>query len=198
MRRTIPLKPLLLSLYLTLWIALAIAPRYREDWLLENLLVFIGLPLAIGLERRYGFSTLGAALLCLFFSLHAVGAHYTYAETPFFSQLSQLIGLERNHFDRLVHFLFGFLLFVPLRDLLHHSTSSGKLRNLLTVLILFSASGLYEIVEWLAAMITHPELGLAFLGTQGDIWDAQKDMTAAHLGTLMAWGLWHKQARIKQ
>jgi len=189
-----PSKHQLFYTYLVIWGALAIAPRYREDWLLENILVFIGVPLVVYLDRRFSFSWLAAFCLFIFLSLHAVGSHYTYSETPLFTLLSDISNLERNHFDRIVHFLFGFLLFVPLLDLFRHLATSSRLRLVITVLVLISASGIYEILEWLATEITHPELGLAFLGTQGDVWDAQKDMALAHLGTLLALLIWHKRA----
>lgn len=192
-----PSKRPLFYIYLMIWFALAINPRYREDWLLENILVFISVPLIIYLDRRFSFSRLAALCLFLFLSLHAVGSHYTYSETPLFTLLSEMSHLERNHFDRIVHFLFGFLLFVPLLDLFRHLASSSRLRVVVTVLVLISASGIYEILEWLATEVTHPELGIAFLGTQGDVWDAQKDMALAHLGTLLALLIWHKRARIE-
>ncbi len=107
-----PSKHHLFFIYLAFWLALAIAPSYREDWLLENLLVFIGVPLLIYLDRRFTFSHLAALCLFIFLSLHAIGSHYTYSETPLFTWLSSICQLERNHFDRIVHFLFGFLLFV--------------------------------------------------------------------------------------
>lgn len=192
-----PSKHQLFYIYLIIWSALAINPRYREDWLLENILVFIGVPLVIYLDRPFPFSRLGALCLFIFLSLHAVGSHYTYSETPLFTLLSSISNLERNHFDRIVHFLFGFLLFVPLLDLFHHLAASAWLRLVLVLLVLSSASGFYEILEWLATEITHPELGIAFLGTQGDMWDAQKDMALAHLGSLLALLLWHKRARLE-
>ncbi len=192
-----PNKRQLLYSYIIIWGLLAIAPRYRDDWLLENILVFIGVPLVIYLDRRFSFSRLAALCLFIFLSLHAVGSHYTYSETPLFTLLSSISHLERNHFDRIVHFLFGFLLFVPLLDLFCHLAASARLRLVVTVLVLFCSSGIYEILEWLATEITHPELGIAFLGTQGDVWDAQKDMALAHLGSLLALLLWHKRARIE-
>lgn len=192
-----PNKRLLFYSYIVIWGLLAIAPRYRDDWLLENILVFIGVPLVIYLDRRFSFSPLAALCLFIFLSLHAVGSHYTYSETPLFTLLSTISHLERNHFDRIVHFLFGFLLFVPLLDLFRHLAASARLRLVVTVLVLFCSSGIYEILEWLASEITHPELGIAFLGTQGDVWDAQKDMVLAHIGSLLALLLWHKRARIE-
>nr|WP_320049299.1 DUF2238 domain-containing protein [uncultured Desulfuromonas sp.] len=177
---------ILLISYLVIWLLLAIRPSYRDDWLLENLLVFVAAPIVVWLHHRRPFSTGAAALLWLFFILHAIGAHYTYAEMPWLSQLADYCGWQRNHYDRIVHFLFGLLLFRPLFEQLSAAFTTPGSRLIVALLILFSASGFYEIVEWLAAQWTHPELGTAFLGTQGDQWDAQKDMVLAHLGALMA------------
>ena len=176
----------LLISYGIIWLLLAIHPRYREDWLLENLLVFAALPILIWLHRRRPFSSGAAWLLWIFFVLHAVGAHYTYAEMPWLSQVADCFNWQRNHYDRLVHFLFGLLLFRPLQEQLAGTFQRPTPRLVVTLLILFSASGGYEIIEWLATEWTHPELGIAFLGTQGDQWDAQKDMVLAHLGALLA------------
>ncbi len=177
---------LLLISYGIIWLLLAIHPHYRDDWLLENLLVFVAAPILLRLHHRRPFSNAAASLVWIFFILHAVGAHYTYAEMPWFTALAEYFGWQRNHYDRLVHFLFGLLLFRPLAEQLVGVFPRRTSRLVVTLLILFSASGGYEILEWLATEWTHPELGTAFLGTQGDPWDAQKDMVLAHLGALLA------------
>ena len=187
---------ILLTSYLAIWLLLAIRPSYRDDWLLENLLVFVAAPIVVWLHHRRPFSTTAAMLLWLFFILHAIGAHYTYAEMPWLSQFADYCGWQRNHYDRIVHFLFGLLLFRPLFEQLSAAFTTPRSRLIVTLLILFSASGFYEIVEWLAAQWTHPELGTAFLGTQGDQWDAQKDMVLAHLGALLA--AWFELQRSKR
>lgn len=176
----------LLIFYLLIWTALAISPSYREDWLLENILVIVSVPLVLWLNHHQPFSVRASILLWLFFVLHAVGSHYTYSEMPWFTQLNHQFALGRNHFDRLVHFLFGLLIFLPLAEQLRPHIRSRRAYTGLALLLLFSSSGIYEILEWLATEITHPELGTAFLGTQGDPWDAQKDMALAHLGCIFA------------
>ena len=176
----------LLILYLLIWTLLAIAPNYRDDWLLENILVVVAVPLVLWLHHHQPFSVRASLLLWIFFVLHAIGSHYTYAEMPWFSQLSQQFGLGRNHFDRLVHFLYGLLIFLPLTEQLQPHIHRRGTRIIITLLLLFSSSGSYEILEWLATEVTHPELGTAFLGTQGDPWDAQQDMALAHLGSILA------------
>lgn len=187
------LPTVLFALYFFLWTVLAIDPWYREDWLLENVLVFITLPIVIWAHRRKPFSHESAWMLFFFFVLHAIGAHYTYAEMPWFSALAEWGGWERNHYDRLVHFLFGFLLFMPLYELFTTFHRSRGSMMALTFTFLIAASGVYEVLEWLATQLTHPELGVAFLGIQGDMWDAQKDMALGYAGTLLALAVFYRR-----
>lgn len=160
------------------WAALAIAPRYRDTWLHENLLVFAGVPLAIWLDRRLRFDRLALTLITLFLGLHLLGAHYSYSDVPW-----PFPG--RNHYDRVVHFSFGLLLAYPLRFLFRWAPCP----RVLTLLLVMASSMAYEIVEWLFTLIAAPDQGMTFLGTQGDEWDAQKDMALATAGALisLAW-----------
>ena len=151
----------LLAAFCVIFVALGIAPLYRQDWLLENVLVFIAVPLLVATRHRMRFSHLAYACLFVFFCVHEVGAHYTYSLVPYDEwfhsltgrSLDAMLGFERNHYDRLVHFLYG-LLVTP------------------AAVELFARFG--------------GELGQAYLGTQGDIWDAQKDMALALLGSVVA------------
>ena len=172
--------------YGLLWIVLAIAPRDRQDWFLENLLALSAVATLVATYRRFQFSTPSYFLITAFLSLHAVGAHYTYAEVPFGFGLQQAFGLSRNPFDRLVHFAYGLLLAYPLRELLIRLAGvQGLWSYYLPVSGMLAQSGLFEIVEALVAEIVSPELGAAYLGMQGDQWDAQKDMLAAFAGALL-------------
>jgi putative membrane protein len=180
------LQALLLWL-LTLWAAMAIAPFDRGDWLLENVLVFVYAALLIFTYPRFRFSNLSYGLFGVFLSLHMVGAHYTYAETPFGFWLQELLGLSRNHYDRIVHFSFGLLIAYPFREFLVRVTGVRRKWSYLMVMItVLGFSGFYEALEGAAAVVVSPELGLAFLGTQGDIWDAQKDTALAFAGSIIA------------
>lgn len=183
----------LLGLYLIWWLALAISPWYRDDWLLENMLVFIGLPTVVLVHRQLSHGALTA--LFVFFMLHAVGAHYTYAEVPyeawadaaFGSSVNDLFGLQRNHFDRLVHFLYGLLVTPAAIELLDaRMVLRGAWRYLVPFTFMASHSAIYEVMEWGAAAVFGGDLGQAFLGTQGDEWDSQKDSALALLGALIA------------
>lgn len=185
----------LLAIYAALWLALAIEPRHRDDWLLENALV---LAFAIGMwaaHKKFVFSRVSYTLIFLFLCLHAVGAHYTYAEVPYNEwwqaltgeTFNSMFGWDRNHFDRLVHFSYGLLLAYPLREIfLRVADARGFWGYFLPLDFTLATSALYELIEWVAAEFFGGELGMAYLGTQGDVWDAHKDMALAGLGALVA------------
>ena len=174
---------ILLVWYVIWWSVLAIAPFDRKDWALENGLALALVGTLIATHRRFRFSFLSYLLITLFMTLHAVGAHYTYAEVPFGFWIKDILSLSRNPFDRIVHFAFGFLLVYPLKELL---IRTGHVRGFWSVYLpisgILAQSGLFELVEALVAQIVNPDLGAAYLGTQGDEWDAQKDMAAALAG----------------
>jgi putative membrane protein len=172
---------------IVLWGITAIDPFNRRDWLLENLLVFIYSALLVITYRRFAFSNLSYLLFSVFLSLHLVGAHYTYSEVPLGFLVQDVFGLGRNHYDRFVHFMFGLLIAWPFRELLMRA--AGVRRNwsyVLAVIVVLAFSGFYEVLEGLVAVIVSPELGAAYLGTQGDVWDAQKDSFLAFSGAVLA------------
>ena len=193
-RQGSPVYPLLLLMvFVAWWVVLAIAPWYRQDWLLENLLVFIVVPLLIWSYRHLRFSNFSYSLIFIFLCLHEIGAHYTYAEVPYgtwFHRITGLdinaaLGFERNHFDRAVHFLYGFLILPACAEIFQARASLvGFWRYLVPITFILSHSELFEMIEWQAAEIFGGPLGQAYLGTQGDIWDAQKDSAAAMLGAI--------------
>jgi putative membrane protein len=181
----------LLAAFCLLATALAIAPLYRQDWLLENLLVFVALPLLVATRHRLRFSNLAYTCLFVFFAFHELGAHYTYSLVPYDTwftgltgrSLNAMLGFERNHYDRLIHFLYGLLITPAAVELFaHHGRYPRVWAALFPLLFVTSHSVIYELVEWGAAMTFGGDLGQAYLGTQGDIWDAQKDMALAMLG----------------
>jgi putative membrane protein len=169
------------------WIVTAISPLFPRDWLLENLLVFIFVVLLVFSYRRFQFSNLSYFLFSVFLSLHMAGAHYTYAETPFGFWMADQFGFERNHYDRLVHFCFGLLLAYPFREILLRKSGINNAWSLFIAINCVAAfSAVYEIIEAIAAMTVSPDLGAAYLGTQGDEWDAQKDAFCALSGAVIA------------
>jgi len=176
----------LLAAYLVLWAALALAPLDRRDWLLENILAVLLFGLLIGTYRKFRLSDRSYILIALFMALHAVGAHYTYEHVPAGYWMQQALDLQRNHFDRLVHAAFGLLMTYPVRELftrLAHLRGFWSHYFTLTTIVAFS--GLFEILEAWVAQIVSPDLGALYLGIQGDIWDAQQDMTAVFAGALV-------------
>lgn len=182
------------GLFAALWLALAIAPHDRADWALENALVVAFVPALLASLRWFPLSRLSWTLLLLFLALHTLGAHYTYSEVPydawaqaaFGRTISEIFGFERNHFDRLVHFSYGLLLAYPMRELfLRVADARGFWGYFLPLDLTLSTSAIFELFEWAAAMLFGGDLGVAYLGTQGDPWDAQKDMALAGLGAFL-------------
>lgn len=187
---------LVLSLIFAVWwLLLAIAPWHRDVWLTENALVFAMAAFLFAFHRRLLFSRFSYTLIFVFMCLHQVGAHYSYAEVPYdawFQSLTgrtfnSLVGWERNHFDRVVHFAYGLLLAYPVREVfLRVADVRGFWGFFLPLDLTMSTSMLFELLEWAAAELFGEGLGQAYLGTQGDVWDAHKDMALASLGALIA------------
>jgi len=167
------------------WVWAAIEPVHYDDWLLENILVFVLIGLIFFTGRYFEFSILSYTFITVFMILHVIGSHYTYAEVPWGWTLGEWLGTERNMYDRLVHLLFGVLFVYPVREMsVRIAKTKGFWGYFVPFMIISSFAGFYEIVEWAAVAMVDPEAGAAFLGSQGDIWDAQKDMLLAIVGSL--------------
>jgi putative membrane protein len=183
----------LLAAFAAIWLALAISPWYRQDWLLENAIVFAGVPALVWGYRRLRFSNFAYTCLFVFLVLHEVGAHFTYSEVPWREWLQSLGGPAlggRNHYDRFVHFSYGLLVLPASWELMQARMSPrGLWRWLMPVFFVMSHSVIYETIEWGAAVIFGGDLGAAYLGTQGDEWDAQKDMALATAGAMLGTAL---------
>lgn len=193
-RNRIPL--VCFATFVVVWIVLAINPRYPEDWLLENLPTFVLVPLAVLSYRWFRFSNRAYIQATIFAILHTIGSHYTYSEVPVGDWVRDTFDLSRNHYDRVVHFSFGLLMMRPLRELAIRKPA-GLSRFALAYLSLTVVafwSGMYEIVEWITASLADPAAGIAYLGTQGDVWDAQKDTALACSGAIVALVLEHFSA----
>ncbi|HEX9708229.1 MAG TPA: DUF2238 domain-containing protein [Steroidobacteraceae bacterium] len=179
----------LLTAYGVVWLTLAIDPVFRQDWLLENAIVFAAVPLLVFTARRLRFSDFAYTCLFLFFVFHAIGAHYTYSLVPYADWWQSLTGeaLEgRNHYDRAVHFLYGLLVTPAAVELFaHYGRYSRGWAFLFPWMFMAGHSVVYELIEFAAALLFGGDLGQAYLGTQGDIWDGQKDMALALAGTTL-------------
>ena len=174
-----------LLVFFVFWLVLAINPYSRQTWVVENTILSVFLIILIGSYRWFKFSTISYTLIFLFAILQTIGAHYTYALVPM-DWFTNFFGFERNHFDRIVHFSFGLLLAYPFREFLI-KTSELKSRfwtYYFPVEMAFGTGAVYEIIEWLYAVNSDPTAGAEFLGSQGDIWDAQVDMCLAGLGAI--------------
>lgn len=182
--------PLLIAmaiLFFALWTYTLVGTTNLSNWILENALVFIALGALIVTYKRMKFSDLTYLLLFVYLCLHVYGAMYTYAENPFGFWLMDSFDLGRNHYDRIVHFSFGFLLAYPMREcFLVALKYPSFVAWLLPIEITMSISALYELIEWGVADLFFPAQGIAYLGTQGDIWDAQKDIMLAFTGAILA------------
>ena len=186
---------LMMSLFLVEFFFLAFDVYDRKDWMLENVLVIIALLALILTYRKFPLSRISYTLIFIFLAVHEIGSHYTYAEVPYdqwFISLTgqsfnEMVGWKRNNFDRVVHFSYGLLLAYPMREIyLRIANAEGFWGYFLPLDFTMSTSMLYELIEWAAAEIFGGELGMAYLGTQGDVWDAHKDMALASLGALTA------------
>jgi putative membrane protein len=185
----------LLIVFLAFWLLLALSPTDRPTWLLENMLVFLWVPVLVWGYWHLRLSRLSYTLITVFFCLHAVGAHFTYSLVPydrvwqdlFGFSLNEALGFGRNHYDRFLHFLFGALLAYPCRELfIRVAGARGFWGYFLPLLLMMSLSTLYELIEWGAAVVFGGDLGVHYLGTQGDEWDGQRDMALASLGAVLA------------
>jgi len=173
--------------YAVLWLVCAIDPVNRFDWFLENILLFIAIGGLAATYRKAPFSDLSYVLIAVFFSLHTVGSHYTYSETPAGFWIEDVLGLRRNDYDRLVHFCFGLLIAYPLRELaLRGAKLAGFWSYFLALAVIMASSATYEIIEWVVAVVVNPKDAMAYVGTQGDAFDTQKDVTLAASGALLS------------
>jgi putative membrane protein len=176
----------LVGVYAAWWVAMAIKPLDRSDWLLENVLVILAVGLLVGTYKSFPLSRVSYTCIFIFLMLHTLGSHYTYAKVPYQEWFPIFEG-GRNHFDRLVHLMYGLLLAYPIREMfLRIGNVRGFWGYFLPLDLTMSTSALYELIEWGAAEFFGGELGAAYLGTQGDVWDAHKDMLLASIGALIA------------
>lgn len=177
----------LTGIYLVLCVLLAIHPVDRTTWFVENLTMWIIVgTLWILWYRGIQFSPLAYGLMFVLIYLHTIGGHYTFANVPF-DWVTDFLGFERNHYDRVAHFTVGFYAFAIAEWLsTKQLVTSRFLLFTYPVFAIATIAMSYELIEWVYAATANPEAGMAYLGSQGDIWDAQKDMLADTLGAIAA------------
>ena len=196
----------LLGIYAVLCLALAVSPVDRTVWFAENLTVWIILAIILFLYRRgIRFSDMAYGFMFVLIYLHTIGGHYTFALVPL-DWFSDFFGFERNHYDRIAHFSVGFYAFAMAEWIWSKKLVANKfLLFIYPVFTIATIAMSYELIEWWYAAGSSADAAsaMAYLGSQGDIWDAQKDMLADTLGAIFATtlfflmrGLWRKGSRI--
>jgi putative membrane protein len=184
----------LLAIYAVGFGLLAVRPYDRWDWALENFFPLSQLLALLITYRYFKFTRLSYYLIFFYLFVQSYGGHYTYALTPPFNWLRDEFHLSRNHYDRVAHFMLGFLLAIPIREiLLRYVKTSRRWMAFITASIVLAIGAFYEFIEWWVALASGPELGNAFLGTQGDIWDSHWDMLLALVGAICALALFMKR-----
>jgi putative membrane protein len=177
----------LLGLTAVLLIVSAINPYDRATWWMEVAPIFIGVPILLATWRRFPLTTLLYTLIFVHACILILGGHYTYARVPPGFWVQDLLGLARNHYDRLGHFAQGFIPAMIAREILLRRTPlvRGGWLFFIVCCICLAVSACYEFVEWWAALIGG-SAAAEFLGTQGDVWDTQWDMLMALAGAIGA------------
>lgn len=178
----------LAAVFAVFFTILGIAPVSREVWIAEVIpvaLVFAALALTF---RYFRFSNLAYSLMGFWLFWHTVGGHYTFANVPF-GWVTELLGAERNHFDRIGHFSVGFYAFALAELATRQRWCGAVLATFLGLFMVMAVAAGYEIIEWWFAVVAGGNAGIEFLGSQGDIWDAQKDMLADTLGAVFTLAL---------
>jgi putative membrane protein len=176
-----------LVVFTAVWVATYLGTTDMSNWWLENTLTFIFIGFLVISYHKFQFSDLSYLLICVYLCLHVYGSEYTYAENPFGYWLKDQLDWPRNHYDRIVHFGFGFLLAYPMRELFLKWLKYPEWASwALPIEITMSVSAFYELIEWAVADVFFKAQGAAYLGTQGDVWDAQKDIALAFTGAILA------------
>lgn len=176
-----------LLVFLSVFTWSAIRPYDTFTWFLEVLPAIIGLVVLAVTRKSFPLTTLAYVLVLAHCIILMIGGHYTYAQVPLFDWLAEVFGWQRNHYDKLGHFVQGFIPAVLAREiLLRKAVVNGRgWLNFLVVCFCLAFSAFYELIEWLMAMLTGTAAD-AFLGTQGYVWDTQSDMALALLGAVLS------------
>jgi len=185
----------LLFVFLCATVLLGIAPVSRNVWLMENLLVALAVPLLILFGPRLRISWPAYTCIAVFLLFQEIGAHYSYWNVPFFTQLWQLLGTSRDHYDRVVHFIFGITIGYAILEQLERRCRHWGRAALWTIAAILAASLIFEVGEYTFAQLVAPESAAVYLGLQGDIYDPVKDTLCAVGGaivTIIAVDVWRR------
>jgi putative membrane protein len=176
----------LLICFVVVFIWSAYKPYQLGTWFLEVIPIGLGTIIIIYTYNKFRLTTPVYLLLCLGAIMVLIGGHYTYGKEPLFNWLKDSFHLGRNYYDRVGHFVNGFVWALTLREILLRTSSfrKGKLLIAIVLGLALGISALYELVEWCVALMLGPGAE-AFLGLQGDIWDTQWDMFLALTGAIV-------------
>ncbi len=178
---------LLTAFFLACWTYGWFNTHNMENWIIENLLVMILLPVIVFSHWWHRLSDLSYLLIFIFVMLHCYGAFYAYTSNALGEWIKQRYDLWRNPYDRIVHFSFGLLIAYPAREILMNKYRvSNRLSWLLPIEIAFSLGTIFEMIEWGVAALTDSATGDTYVATQGDVWDAHKDIALAALGAALS------------
>ncbi|MGQ0811861.1 MAG: DUF2238 domain-containing protein [Nitrospiraceae bacterium] len=181
---------LLLLWYVICFLAMAISPVDPKIWMGANVLPVLFVVTLVLTHKAFPLSSLSYLLITVWLTLHTVAVHYTYPQVPLGFWLERWFDFHRNHFDRIVHFSFGFFLTLPLVEIFRRRCNAkGWLLPYLVVITILGFSAFWEIIEAWVGQVAHPDLEKALVGHQGDVWDPQRDMAAALYGSLLCVGL---------
>jgi len=167
------------------FIILGINPVHRDVWIVEVVPVIAVYLLLVFTYNKFIFSNTSYTLMMLWLVWHTIGGHYTFANVPF-DFITDLFNFERNHFDRIGHLVIGFYAYPMAEFLTRKKYTNTIVASLFGLFFIMSVAAGYEIIEWAYAVVDGGDAGIEFLGSQGDIWDAQKDMLADTLGAIVS------------
>lgn len=166
-------------------------PAGHRSWLLEVAPALALYAVLAATYRRFPLSDLVYVGCVLHYAIVAYGAYYTYAEAPLGDWFQAALDLRRNHYDRLGHLALGFFPALLIRELLLRRTplQRGPWLSFLVAAVALALGAFWELIEWWVTLLVASDVGQAFLGSQGDVWDAQWDMLLVLVGALAALGL---------
>jgi putative membrane protein len=194
----LPRDPFQKKLFAGFLVFLAISclkPPYLDFMLMQHVPTLASLMLLVYVVNRLVISRLSFSLTIAFLVLHTIGARYLYSNTPYDDwadwltghTVSEVLGLSRNHYDRVVHFSFGLLMAIPVQEIeQRYLKLSTRVSCILAIEFVIAMSAIYELIEWIVAMIFAPDWAESFLGLQGDPFDGQKDMALATAGSILS------------
>ncbi|MEJ7609592.1 MAG: DUF2238 domain-containing protein [Ferruginibacter sp.] len=172
-------------LFAIIWVGLYITSIDKTDWWIENILVFLFFSGLFFAQQKFIFSDTSLVFLFLFLTLHIYGAQGAYTHNQLGEWLQAVLKLSRNPYDRIVHFSFGFLPAYPIMDVFNAANKNHKLLIFNINMAILCLATIFELIEWGVASFTDAATGESYVATQGDPWDAQKDIFLAIIGSLL-------------